>query len=87
MVDSGRTTYTEALGEVREMLATLAERSEGTNRRLDSIERKLTSLCTESDSLRQRVTKVETNQGIYGSLLATLSVVGSAIAAYLGIRS
>jgi len=87
-------TYTEALGEVRENLATLLERSENTNLRLDAIERKITRISDgrEDDQravhdLDRRVTRVEANQGIMAGLLGALSVLGNAIAAWLGIRA
>ena len=94
MPDSDRMTYTEALGEVRENLATLLERSENTNARLDAIERKINRICDgrEEDqrtvnAIDQRLTRVEANQGIMAGLLAAMPILGNAVAAWFGARS
>jgi len=83
MAGGEHTTYIETLGEVRESLATLLERSENTNRRLDAIETKLDAV----NALDQRITKVETKVNVGSVILGTLSLVGNAIAAWLGVRS
>lgn len=81
--DPGLTTLLLAM---RNDLATLMERSLATNRRLDSIEQKLGAIGSDCYELDARVGKVEVRQGVISGLLAALSVIGSAIAGWFGVR-
>ena len=72
MANGDRLTYTDALKEVRggltalgdklgtvgEDVATLTERSQNTNRRLDSIEKKINTICETREKDREVVDKL-----------------------------